>query len=349
MGFSSQPNKRTNDGFAISLSFVFIDAILLSALPLLNISYGPLLSALGVFIFIRVGIFFLDFFISHIFSKSLTNLSRKARNIPILILNFFIFILAVYGFYIEPFHITINRVEIPVSGLEETIRIVQLSDLHIERTTKRERILPGLVNGLKPDLIVITGDFVNDTDRHTPAKKIALTELLNQLQAPMGIFAVNGNIESPWSLRPLLKDTQVQVLDNDIIRLTMVSGKIVLVGLSCLEWQADGMELRTLMNQVESDDFSILLYHKPDLAYEADESGVDLYLAGHTHGGQVRLPFYGAIYTNSRFGKTFEMSLYQLSHTTLYVNRGLGFTGGSTPRIRFLAPPEVTLIELVPG
>jgi len=165
----------------------------------------------------------------------------------------------------------------------------------------------------------------------------------------MGVFAVNGNIESPGSLRPLLKDTQVQVLDNTIVRLMTNSGKIVMVGLSCFEWQADGMELQNLMNQAEPDEFSILLYHKPDLAYEADKSGVDLYLAGHTHGGQVRLPFYGAIYTNSRYGKTFEMSLYQLEHTTLYVNRGLGFTGGSTPRIRFLAPPEVTLIELVPG
>ncbi|MHB8135476.1 MAG: metallophosphoesterase [Anaerolineaceae bacterium] len=349
MGFSSQIKKRTSDGFAITLSFVFLDAIFFSALPLLNISYGPILSVLSVFIFIRVGIFFIYFLCSHLFSKSLVNFSRMVKKIPILITNLLITILAVYGFCIEPFLITINRVEIPVSGLKETIRIVQLSDLHIERTTKRERILPGLVNHLEPDLIVITGDFVNESDGLTPEKKIALTKLLNQLQAPMGVFAVNGNIESPWSLRPLLKDTQVQVLDNAIVRLMTDSGKIVMVGLSCLEWQADGMELQKLMNQAEPDEFSILLYHKPDLAYEADKSGVDLYLAGHTHGGQVRLPFYGAIYTNSRYGKTFEMSLYQLSHTTLYVNRGLGFTGGSTPRIRFLAPPEVTLIELVPG
>jgi predicted MPP superfamily phosphohydrolase len=92
----------------------------------------------------------------------------------------------------------------------------------------------------------------------------------------------------------------------------------------------------------------MLLYHKPDLAYAADEVAIDLYLAGHTHGGQVRLPFYGAIYANSRYGKTFEMGLYQLKNTTMYVSRGLGFTGGSAPRIRFLAPPEVTIVDLVP-
>jgi len=150
MGFSSQMKKRTGDGFAITLSFVFLDAIFFSALPLLNISYGPILSVLCVFIFIRVGIFFIYFLCSHLFSKSLVNFSRMVRKIPILIANLFITILAVYSFCIEPFLITINRVEIPVSGLQETIRIVQISDLHIEQTTKRERILPGLVNHLEP-------------------------------------------------------------------------------------------------------------------------------------------------------------------------------------------------------
>jgi len=100
---------------------------------------------------------------------------------------------------------------------------------------------------------------------------------------------------------------------------------------------------------VKEDDFSVLLYHKPDLAYAARDLKVDLYLAGHTHGGQVRVPIYGAIFPNSRYGKTFEMGLYHLDGMTLYVNRGLGFTGGPAPRIRFLAPPEIVVIDLLPA
>jgi predicted MPP superfamily phosphohydrolase len=90
----------------------------------------------------------------------------------------------------------------------------------------------------------------------------------------------------------------------------------------------------------------ILLYHAPDLMPEATEKGIDLYLCGHTHGGQVRLPWIGAIWTSSQYGKQYEMGHYHQSRTNLYVSRGIGLEGLSAPRIRFLAPPEITLITL---
>jgi hypothetical protein len=75
---------------------------------------------------------------------------------------------------------------------------------------------------------------------------------------------------------------------------------------------------------------------------------VDLYCAGHTHGGQVALPLYGALITFSKYGKKYEAGLYREGETWLYVNRGIGMEGGSTPRVRFWAPPEVTVIEVSP-
>jgi hypothetical protein len=78
----------------------------------------------------------------------------------------------------------------------------------------------------------------------------------------------------------------------------------------------------------------------------ADRLQIDLYLAGHTHGGQVRLPVWGAIITMSAYGKQYESGLYQLNPTTLYVSRGIGLEGLSLPRVRFLCPPEMVLIEL---
>lgn len=87
-------------------------------------------------------------------------------------------------------------------------------------------------------------------------------------------------------------------------------------------------------------------YHTPD-PVEALPPGVDLYLAGHTHGGQVRLPFYGALITMSRFDKRYEMGRYEVNGTTLYVNRGIGSEGDGLGRARLLARPEITVIDLM--
>ena len=91
---------------------------------------------------------------------------------------------------------------------------------------------------------------------------------------------------------------------------------------------------------------NILLYHTPDLAPEASRLGIDLQLSGHTHGGQVRLPFYGALVTGSLYGKRFEAGRYQLERMVLYVSRGLGLEGAGAPRVRFLCPPEMILWEI---
>ena len=91
---------------------------------------------------------------------------------------------------------------------------------------------------------------------------------------------------------------------------------------------------------------TVLLYHTPDLIEVAAAEGVDLYLAGHTHGGQIRLPWYGALVTASRYGKRFEAGYYQVGPTQLYVSRGLGFEGLGAPRARFLCPPEIVELEV---
>ena len=110
----------------------------------------------------------------------------------------------------------------------------------------------------------------------------------------------------------------------------------------------DGPKLAQLLNEQPPPlpHFTILLYHTPDLAPEAAEAGVDLQLSGHTHGGQVRLPLYGALYAASLYGKRFEMGRKQLDGLTLYVTRGIGMEGKSAPRVRFLCPPEIILWDI---
>ena len=81
----------------------------------------------------------------------------------------------------------------------------------------------------------------------------------------------------------------------------------------------------------------------------AAENGADLCLAGHIHGGQVRLPWYGAIVTLSKTGKKYEAGLYRVKDTWLYVNRGIGMEGSCAPRVRFNCRPEVTVLDMVPA
>jgi predicted MPP superfamily phosphohydrolase len=104
--------------------------------------------------------------------------------------------------------------------------------------------------------------------------------------------------------------------------------------------------LQNLMEKNKSDNLHILLYHSPDLAPLACQKGIDLQLSGHTHGGQVRLPFYGAIFAGSLYGKRFESGRYQLADMTLYVTRGIGMEGAAAPRVRFLCPPEISVWEI---
>jgi len=119
------------------------------------------------------------------------------------------------------------------------------------------------------------------------------------------------------------------------------------VGVSCSrDLEADGARLRSLLADAPPGAYTVLLYHTPDLMPQAAALGVDLYLAGHTHGGQWRLPGFGAILTSSRYWKRYEAGLYREGQTRLYVSRGLGLEGFGTPRARFFCPPEVVALTL---
>ena len=119
-----------------------------------------------------------------------------------------------------------------------------------------------------------------------------------------------------------------------------------MIGISYSDHTRDRAALTHIMRQLPEDAYSILLYHPPDLADTAAELGIDLYLSGHTHAGQIRVPFYGALFTASIHHKQFERGRYDLGDTTLYVSRGIGMEGKGAPRARFLSPPEVVVIDL---
>lgn len=264
--------------------------------------------------------------------------------------------LAIYATWVEPFRLGLTEIALNSPRLGHPgrpIRLLHLADLHLERITLRERQLLALMERIQPDLIVFTGDVLNLSFVRDPQAVEEARTLMRHWRAPSGVYAVRG---SPlvdvdgWVERIYAGLDHIAFL-RDEVRVVNVGGRsIAIVGVECTHERADDLpRLRQVLARVPVGVYTVLLYHSPDLAPEAAAWGVDLYLCGHTHGGQIRLPLIGALHTSSVWWKRFEMGRYQVGRMTLYVSRGIGMEGMSAPRARFLAPPEVTLFTLDGG
>jgi predicted MPP superfamily phosphohydrolase len=249
-----------------------------------------------------------------------------------------------YGYFIEPNRLTVTNHTIRSSKIplgSAPIRVVHLTDIHSDKTPRLESMLPATIKALAPDLIVLTGDYVRR--RSGPP---VFRQFLSELSKIAPTFAVKGNWETDfyWEYE-LLKGTGAQELDGKAVRMEIHGAPIWVVGLSANNESA----LPRTLAAVPPNEFRLLLYHYPDILKEAAAQGVDLYLAGHTHGGQVALPFYGALVTFSKFDKRYESGLFQEGSTWMYVSRGIGLGGGLLPKFRFFAPPELAVFELRPA
>ena len=344
-------------GWAVGLGLLFLaaaDWALLALLPRLGVSFGPYQPPFIALSVLRCAVAILAAFLAVWWPRP--------AMVALGLVQFLAWGLAAYGTLVEPFRVQVTHLQVPTAKLSDSgarLRIVQVSDLHVERLTRRDRELPALVAGLDPDLIVLTGDFLSTSYNDDPKGLADLRELLGQFHAPAGVYAVWGTVEVdlPHLLRPILNELGITILEGDVARVPVArtSGKtdgeggqgIWLVGISCTrDLDVAGAQLRSLLTALPPEAFSLLLYHTPDLMPQAAAVGVDLYLAGHTHGGQWRLPGFGALLTSSQYWKRYEAGLYTEDDTRLYVSRGLGMEGFGTPRARFFCPPEVVAVTL---
>jgi len=244
-----------------------------------------------------------------------------------------------YGYYVEPYRLTRSRVAIrsPKIPPASVVRILHFSDLHSDPTPRLEPELPAAVAAERPDIIVFTGDAINSAESLSVFKS-TLTSVARL--APT--FAVKGNWDSTWSTMGLFDGTGVHELNDSSERLVIRGTPIWIVGFAAGNDHLSNASI----SSIPSDEFSVLLYHYPDMLSEAAARHIDLYCAGHTHGGQVALPLYGALITLSKFGKRYEAGLYREGDTSMYVNRGIGMEGGRAPRVRFWSSPELTVIDI---
>lgn len=252
-----------------------------------------------------------------------------------------------YGALIEAHWIEVTRTDLkvdrPVLGYDR-FRIVHLSDLHLEGIGRREQRMVEAVREARPHLILLTGDYMN-----VRGAGPALIEVLRSLgpSAVHGVYGVGGNWDTKFVTRDLFKAAGAVYLEDDTRLLEREGRKLRLVGHAIYP----NRSLRELLGGLKDDAATIYLQHKPDAVDELrdrdPEQRVDLFLCGHTHGGQVCLPFWGAVITLSKFHKKYERGLYRVDGVPMYVNRGVGVEGGAVPRVRFLARPEVAVLDLV--
>jgi hypothetical protein len=250
-----------------------------------------------------------------------------------------------YASRVEPYCLSVTRVPLCSGKLPAgsgPLRIVQISDLHCEAQPRLENRLPDAIAALRPDVIVFTGDAVN-----VPAGLPVFRRCMERLAAIAPTLAVRGNWDTGnYHRLNFYSGTGVVELTGQAVDLEVRGVRYSIEGASV----GDNGVLARALAAKNRGMFTVMLYHYGDFVEELTPPGnVDLLLSGHTHGGQVALPFYGALVTFARFGKRYEGGLYRVQDTWLYVNRGIGMEGGvHTPRIRFCARPEVTLIEVSP-
>lgn len=261
-----------------------------------------------------------------------------------------------WGSRVEPARVEVSRLRMTSDRLESgtpPMRIFHISDLHIERMSVRETAVLDAIQRVQPDVIVITGDFVSlsyNTDRETFQQ---VRDFLSKLSAPYGVYATLGTppVDLHEFVVPIFDGLPVTLLREAWHKLDMGKGReLVLMGMDCThDIPHDAASLQRLVDRAPEDAPQILLYHSPELMPQAVEHDLDLYLCGHTHGGQVRLPAVGALLTSSQLGRRYVMGHYHEGRTNLYVSRGVGFEGLSAPRVRFMARPEVTVITIRPA
>ena len=264
-----------------------------------------------------------------------------------------------YGSFIEPKLLIFNKCEINLKKINQPITIAFISDLHAD-FYKGNKWIQKIVNkiiDLKPDLVFIGGDQINNEAGNL--KELTYLKSLEQLSKQIPTYAINGNHEYGVSChyendkksyntgdlhqetRQAFEKMDIKYLVNDLIKINIKNQKFYLFGGD--SYWAKKLDYSILKNRIENIP-TIALIHNPATIFQIYKYNIDLLLSGHTHNGQIRLPFIGPLARVDKiFPKKWYKGIYEYKNTKFLVTNGVGETG---TRARLFTPPEIVLLTI---
>ncbi|MBI5954693.1 MAG: metallophosphoesterase [Chloroflexi bacterium] len=256
-----------------------------------------------------------------------------------------------YSFFIEPGWVDVNEVEINLPSLPEAFsgfRILQLSDIHMGGWMNRERLAETVQLALaqQVDLIALTGDYLfgHSWNSHLELSGADFVEEISELTREHLTLGILGNHDH-WTnaefVREMLTASGVIELENDVFPLEQDNQRLFIAGVDDI-WEKK-YDLERVTDKLPRDGAAILLAHEPDFADVSAKTGrFDLQLSGHSHGGQVVIPFFGAPIL-PHLGEKYYSGLYKVRDMWQYTNRGIGMI---EPAVRLNCRPEITVFTL---
>ena len=270
---------------------------------------------------------------------------KEKRNIFIYLL-FFIALLFLYGYYIEPNNLSIKEYKIENKDIPDSfdgLKIIHFSDVHYKSTvdTTYLKKIVKLINKQNPDLVIFTGDFLDKRFNYSAKEIDEAKNEINKIESTLGNFAVSGNhdmVNNPEGFKNIFSENFTILENEEKLIYYKETTPISLVGFS------DALETKVNYDILEKENnyFRFIMLHEPDEYEKIKEYDFDIMFAGHSHNGQVRLPLIGTIYTPVG-SKKYYQEYYKLDNREIFISNGIGTSGLD---VRFLSTPSINLYRI---
>ncbi|MBL7647119.1 MAG: metallophosphoesterase [Candidatus Hydrogenedentes bacterium] len=260
----------------------------------------------------------------------------------------------IYATHIEPHRLQVREVTIASPKVTRPFTLLHISDIQSAAIGPYEQKVFDTVRGLNPDLILDTGDLLQPTPPLTYRTELPkVAALFRTLDPPLGMYMVEGDTTGPIGKVTAEQTGGIAYLHSRGQTIDVDGLRLRVFGLTLYDSTPTGSPaMRSTVAswlREEPDTLSIVFGHRPDFILHMNDLPIDLCLAGHTHGGQIRLPFIGPLITFTRIPRDWARGFREVGRTRLNVSAGIGAEHASgLPSIRINCPPEMTLIRIVP-